>query len=102
MCWSAARLPAILVSSSTATFATASSRLRRSDLIGSFLRRLAFAWDLGDLNVLVSGQITSDSRLLIHRNIRDRVEQIAPFLTLDRKSTRLNSSHVKISYAVFC
>src|SRR5690606_40801148 len=24
------------------------------------------------------------------------------FLTLDRKSTRLNSSHVKISYAVFC
>src|SRR5690606_9828797 len=24
------------------------------------------------------------------------------FATLDRKSTRLNSSHVKISYAVFC
>src|SRR5207302_10379079 len=24
------------------------------------------------------------------------------FLFLDRKSTRLNSSHVKISYAVFC
>src|SRR5690606_7936889 len=26
----------------------------------------------------------------------------APFTWLDRKSTRLNSSHVKISYAVFC
>src|SRR5690554_7159951 len=26
----------------------------------------------------------------------------APFLKLDRKSTRLNSSHVRISYAVFC
>src|SRR5690554_7192501 len=25
-----------------------------------------------------------------------------PFLPLDRKSTRLNSSHVRISYAVFC
>src|SRR5690606_39444627 len=25
-----------------------------------------------------------------------------PFVLLDRKSTRLNSSHVKISYAVFC
>src|SRR5690606_40441816 len=25
-----------------------------------------------------------------------------PFIILDRKSTRLNSSHVKISYAVFC
>src|SRR5690606_39569539 len=27
---------------------------------------------------------------------------IAPSANLDRKSTRLNSSHVKISYAVFC
>src|SRR3989442_11663320 len=26
----------------------------------------------------------------------------ANFSTLDRKSTRLNSSHVRISYAVFC
>src|SRR5690606_41574405 len=26
----------------------------------------------------------------------------ATWFTLDRKSTRLNSSHVKISYAVFC
>src|SRR5207302_10879245 len=25
-----------------------------------------------------------------------------PFVVRDRKSTRLNSSHVKISYAVFC
>src|SRR5690606_40189854 len=25
-----------------------------------------------------------------------------PFSVVDRKSTRLNSSHVKISYAVFC
>src|SRR5436309_6191954 len=28
--------------------------------------------------------------------------QPPPQLRLDRKSTRLNSSHVKISYAVFC
>src|SRR3712207_7887083 len=30
------------------------------------------------------------------------VAQLAMFLTLDRKSTRLNSSHANISYAVFC
>src|SRR5690625_921786 len=32
------------------------------------------------------------------------VEQVNPVMTdaLDRKSTRLNSSHVAISYAVFC
>src|SRR5438445_3177928 len=29
----------------------------------------------------------------------DRIETVAP---LDRKSTRLNSSHANISYAVFC
>src|SRR5690554_7376849 len=30
--------------------------------------------------------------------VRDQI----PFKHLDRKSTRLNSSHVRISYAVFC
>src|SRR6266496_2893976 len=30
------------------------------------------------------------------------VDRLGPYLALDRKSTRLNSSHVEISYAVFC
>src|SRR5690606_41044476 len=30
------------------------------------------------------------------------VRDVLELLVLDRKSTRLNSSHVKISYAVFC
>src|SRR5690554_7681859 len=34
--------------------------------------------------------------------IGDHGAQKAPALGLDRKSTRLNSSHVRISYAVFC
>src|SRR5690606_20993803 len=37
---------------------------------------------------------------LFLRFVRDRVEVVKG--ALDRKSTRLNSSHVKISYAVFC
>src|SRR6266508_6162372 len=32
----------------------------------------------------------------------DRIELETPPLPADRKSTRLNSSHVAISYAVFC
>src|SRR5207249_11724850 len=32
----------------------------------------------------------------------ERVLKVDPKGTLDRKSTRLNSSHVSISYAVFC
>src|SRR5258708_10691831 len=34
--------------------------------------------------------------------IPDRQEALAPFPARDRKSTRLNSSHQIISYAVFC
>jgi uncharacterized membrane protein (UPF0182 family) len=52
--------------------------------IGSFWRRLAIAWNLGDLNLLVSTYLTDDSQLLVRRNVRDRVKAIAPFLKLDR------------------
>src|SRR5438876_3481912 len=34
--------------------------------------------------------------------VRGRSRRLAPALALDRKSTRLNSSHPSISYAVFC
>src|SRR5439155_11489779 len=37
-----------------------------------------------------------------HLQERDRMESARQPLELDRKSTRLNSSHVAISYAVFC
>src|SRR5690606_39387994 len=39
--------------------------------------------------------------LAIEPPSRDRVDRIVR-AAIDRKSTRLNSSHVKISYAVFC
>src|SRR5690349_2724495 len=33
---------------------------------------------------------------------KDNIERYSTEVVLDRKSTRLNSSHVEISYAVFC
>src|SRR6266496_5472265 len=36
------------------------------------------------------------------RDLVDQVDNVARHLARDRKSTRLNSSHVEISYAVFC
>src|SRR5690606_41314101 len=36
------------------------------------------------------------------RDRRDGLLRVQPVPPVDRKSTRLNSSHVKISYAVFC
>ncbi len=52
--------------------------------LSSFARKFALAWELGDTNILISSQITGQSRLLIHRNIQERIDKIAPFLVLDR------------------
>jgi len=51
--------------------------------LGSFIRRLVYAWQLGDLNILISGELTAESRVLYYRNIRERVNHLAPFLKLD-------------------
>ena len=51
--------------------------------LDSLLRKFAYAWQLTDLNILLSDQITSDSRIQYRRDIRERVGQIAPFLKLD-------------------
>jgi uncharacterized membrane protein (UPF0182 family) len=51
--------------------------------IGTARWRSLFAWYLNDINILLSGYITGDSRILLHRNIQDRVQTIAPFLQLD-------------------
>jgi uncharacterized protein len=51
--------------------------------LSSYLRRAALAWELGDINVLISGQLSAESRLLMHRQLSDRVSKVAPFLSLD-------------------
>ena len=52
--------------------------------LSSILRRLAYAWQFGDINILISDPITPDSRLQYRRLIKERVTIVAPFLTLDR------------------
>src|SRR5690554_7613284 len=48
-------------------------------------------WAKGGTGLLISGNVMIDRRALGEPNN-----------LVDRKSTRLNSSHVRISYAVFC
>jgi len=52
--------------------------------LDSFIRRLVYAWQLGDLNILISGELTPESRVLYYRNIGERVNHLAPFLKLDK------------------
>ena len=52
--------------------------------LGGFLRRVLLAMNEGDLTKLpFSDDITPQSRLLMRRNVRDRVAALAPFLTYE-------------------
>ncbi len=54
-------------------------------LLGCLLRRIMLAIDRGDLGKLpFSDDVSSQSRLLMRRNIRERVAALAPFLTFDQ------------------
>jgi uncharacterized membrane protein (UPF0182 family) len=51
--------------------------------MGSVIRRAAFALRFGDINPLISGLVTSKSRIMYVRDISDRVRKAAPFLRYD-------------------
>jgi uncharacterized protein len=53
-------------------------------VLGGYVRRLLIALDRGDVAKLpFSDDVTPESRLLMRRNVRDRVAALAPFLTFD-------------------
>ncbi|SDP25754.1 UPF0182 family protein [Afipia sp. GAS231] len=51
--------------------------------IGAMASRMLFAYYFSDPNLLLSSYITTDSRIMIRRDIQERVHTIAPFLRLD-------------------
>ncbi|MFJ1457568.1 UPF0182 family protein [Nocardia sp. N2S4-5] len=51
--------------------------------ISNWFNRLAFAAKYAERNILFSGAIGSDSKIIYNRNPRDRVQQVAPWLTAD-------------------
>ena len=51
--------------------------------LGSTFRRLAYAWQFVDINILLSDQLTSETRIQYRRQISDRVHALVPFLTMD-------------------
>src|SRR2546430_6456695 len=58
----------------------------------NFRRRVAERWE----------QMTPEEREKFRQGSHDRSRSTTPLDSTDRKSTRLNSSHSQISYAVFC
>jgi uncharacterized protein len=50
---------------------------------GNLIRRAAFALAFGNPDILLSGQVTSSSRIIYNRNITGMVQKAAPFLKYD-------------------
>ena len=51
--------------------------------IGNIFQRALFAWRFKDFNLLISGQIDADSRIMLYRDLSQRVPKPAPFLKFD-------------------
>jgi uncharacterized membrane protein (UPF0182 family) len=51
--------------------------------LGGLFRRSLFAWRFRDINLLISGQVDANSRILIKRSITERAKDPMPFLTFD-------------------
>ena len=51
--------------------------------LGGLFKRFAWALRFGDLNTLISSQVDAESRVMIARNIEDRISRMAPFLRSD-------------------
>jgi uncharacterized membrane protein (UPF0182 family) len=52
--------------------------------IDSFWRKLLFSAHQATLRIALSQDVTRQSRILLHRQIQERVKKIAPFFTFDR------------------
>jgi uncharacterized membrane protein (UPF0182 family) len=52
--------------------------------LNSFLKRILFAWNFSDINILLTSYLSPESRIQIWRRVQERVARIAPFLLLDK------------------
>lgn len=51
--------------------------------VDSLWKRLAFAYRFGDTQILFTNALTPESRVMLYRNIHERVRRVAPFLLYD-------------------
>jgi uncharacterized membrane protein (UPF0182 family) len=51
--------------------------------LDSGFRRFLYAWEMGDINLILSDRVTGKSRIQYRRQINQRVKTVAPFLKLD-------------------
>ncbi|HEX5018080.1 MAG TPA: UPF0182 family protein, partial [Actinomycetes bacterium] len=60
--------------------------------LSSWTRRAAFALALGSKELLLSDDITPDSRIILHRDVSDRLHTLAPFIHWDAEEVPLTAN----------
>ena len=65
-----------------------------------FLDRLVLGISKGDINLAFSGEMTSDSKILINRNIIDRAKKALPYLIYDEDPYTVVTSDGKIVWVL--
>ena len=60
--------------------------------LSTWVHRVAFAFALGSKELLLSDDITSESRILLHRDVNDRLHTLAPFIQWDSQGVPLSAN----------
>jgi uncharacterized membrane protein (UPF0182 family) len=69
--------------------------------LGGFFKRVLIAIERGDLGTLpFSDDVNADSRLLMRRNIRERVARLAPFLSFDQDPYMVVGADGRLSWMI--
>lgn len=66
----------------------------------SFMKRLIYSLYYKDYKMFFSGNIDSDSKILINRNVLDRVKIVAPFLTYEEDPQTVVSDNGEIKWVI--
>lgn len=79
---------------------TGSGGIKMGSGLGGFVRRAAVALRFADVNPLISSSVVAKSRVLMYRDVRTRVETLAPFLAFDDDPYVVVRSNGHLSYVI--
>ena len=51
--------------------------------LNSLIRKLAYTWQMRDINILISNELNPNTKIQYRRQIQERISEIAPFISLD-------------------
>jgi hypothetical protein len=68
--------------------------------LDGFLKRFIYAWKFDGYRQLFSSYINGDSQIMYHRHVKERINNIAPFIRLDRDPYPVITADGRIVYIV--